>query len=471
MSIRPSNNPITHETNNQHLNIERYPQCTYHIPEPTNTFRVNPLVFSSLKHLDIDNVQYALGKVIQDNNHKQEFNQLKRQKVIEESDELKILKSKIQSAYMNQTRAHQIQECQARKMQEVIKDSEVDEVVLSNLKKERQMEKEMQNKKRQDRFNAKYILQDQMKDREKQKQESMKEYQRDKELVNDAVNKIRAEDISEYEQDQRKKAINKKYMENAYAEKVERRKEEKENEERRKETEKKYLEEVANREREYQMKKNAIKEENDKIFEQLCWEKAQDQAQKEHWETIRNDLYIEEEKRKAKLMELDEKEKKQRQKEQMLQWAIEQMKLKEQKKQEEEQMEAEFKKILLEKYAAEERLEQYNLIKRKQKQLDMKNEIEKQWKLKLEQYQMQKENELAELENAKRIEREKRIIIEEEKARLIKENEEILKTHFANAYYQSVKGLETNNPNNQPFNNLHQQGEFNLSPLSSFSSK
>ena len=69
---------------------------------------------------------------------------------------------------------------------------------------------------------------------------------------------------------------------------------------------------------------------------------------------------------------------------------------------EEQEMEAEFKKKLMEQYAEDEKLEQYNMRRRKQRELDLKQEVEKQWQLKLAQYQKQKEQELAELEFAKR---------------------------------------------------------------------
>ena len=52
---------------------------------------------------------------------------------------------------------------------------------------------------------------------------------------------------------------------------------------------------------------------------------------------------------------------------------------------------------------------------------------------------MQKEYELQELEIKKQEEAGKRELIEREKARLIKENEEILKTYFAKGYDKAIK--------------------------------
>jgi hypothetical protein len=59
----------------------------------------------------------------------------------------------------------------------------------------------------------------------------------------------------------------------------------------------------------------------------------------------------------------------------MLQSAIEHIQLKEEHKREEERMENEFKKRLLEKFAEDERLEQYNAQKRRMKEIEFKKEV------------------------------------------------------------------------------------------------
>lgn len=66
-----------------------------------------------------------------------------------------------------------------------------------------------------------------------------------------------------------------------------------------------------------------------------------------------------------------------RQKEDLLQAAIDHMQLKEERKREEEKMENEFKKKLMEKFAEDERLEQYNMQKRRMKEIEYKKEVMK----------------------------------------------------------------------------------------------
>ena len=59
----------------------------------------------------------------------------------------------------------------------------------------------------------------------------------------------------------------------------------------------------------------------------------------------------------------------------MLTSAIAQYREKEQKRLEEERMENEFKKRLMEKFIEDERLEQYNAMRRKQKEIELKKEV------------------------------------------------------------------------------------------------
>jgi hypothetical protein len=99
---------------------------------------------------------------------------------------------------------------------------------------------------------------------------------------------------------------------------------------------------------------------------------------------------------------------------------------------------------------------------RKLKMLEFKKDIERQWKLKLEQYEAQRNMELKELEEAKKLEEEKRKLIEEEKERLIKENENLLKKYYGKGYQHLLTLLDKNknyNIENKPkkqtiYNNL-----------------
>ena len=320
-----------------------YPSPNYYpYPEPKNTFRLNPLVISSLKNIDIDDLQMAFGKGIKEKHDFQKGQKISNTKLFNENDEIKRIKDSIEQAKLNQYRAHQIQQNQVKRVQNLIKDTEADEIVLRKLEEERRKAMEEEERKKQERIKAKYLIQQQMKDKEFLKEEAKKEYEKDKIDVDNLINKLRQEDITAMQEAERKKNIQKIYMENSYAEKKAQKLKEKEADLLQKERERKYQEDIAKREEEINKKKEAIKFEKDKIFERLCQQEAKRQAERDYWENVRNELYVEQSNYKQKMKELEEKEKKQKQKEELLASAIEQMKYKEQRKKEEQEMEAEF---------------------------------------------------------------------------------------------------------------------------------
>jgi len=78
-----------------------------------------------------------------------------------------------------------------------------------------------------------------------------------------------------------------------------------------KEAQRKYFEGLAKRESDLKSKKAAIEEEKNKIFEKLSIEQQRRQTEKEYWESVRNELYVEEGNRREKIKELMDAEKKQ----------------------------------------------------------------------------------------------------------------------------------------------------------------
>lgn len=332
----------------------------------------------------------------------------------------------------------QIKETQVRKLNELIKDAEADDEVLNKLNDEMAKETKVEGQQRLKTLHTKYVIQQQMKDRVKQKEESKYEYERDKKQVEDIIRHIAEEDYKAMQAEMAKKQQARTYMEYSYKEKEERLKLKKQEELREKEREREYFRNVAKRENELKAKKAAVQEEKDRIFQKLCEEKKIKEAEKEYWENVRNELYVEELNRKTKLKELEEQEKKARQKEIMLASAIEQAQMKEERKRLELEEEKEFKRKLLEKFKEDEKLEQFNMMRRKQKEMDYKKEIERQWTLKLEQYKLQKDYELKVLQQQKEEEQKKREFIESEKQKLIRENEEILKTYLTKDYNKTV---------------------------------
>ena len=343
--------------------------------QETSTFRVNPLAFKSLEQIDVDKLEDDFAKGIQRKKIEQDREKREVQKLYEESEEIKELRNKISLAKLNQERGKQVYENQTRRLQKIVQDAEVDEMVLNKLDEDRNRQREEEIRKKIDNLNSKEVILKQMKDREQLRQQAREEYLRDKMLVDNIVDRIIKEDTDSLNEAKRKKELAKTFMTEAYQDKENRLRQQKEEERLQKEKEKQYFEDVAKRDKDYKEKQEAKQNEKDRIFEKLKEEAARKQAEKEYWENVRNELYWEETERKEKIKELENQEKKQRQKEEMLRAAIEHMNVKGERKREEEKMESEFKKRLMEKYAEDERLEQYNAIRRKQKEMDYKYEV------------------------------------------------------------------------------------------------
>ena len=433
-----------------------YPSPNYYpYPPPTNTYCLNPTTLKSLKTLDINELQDVLGKGLQDQNSLVVGEKLEKERIFKEDNDIIEIKNSIQRAKLNKILAKQMYQNQMKRIQNIINDTRTDEQVLKdqNLEKDKQIEEE--EKKRKERLKNKYLLQQQMKDREILRQESKKEYEKDKQDIENLINNIKREDQLAKEELDRKRNIARTYMENSYARKAEQKRKEKEDELLEKEKERKHQEELQKRADEFKGQKAKIQQQKDKIFNQLCEQEAKRQAEKDYWENVRNELYLEQGNKKLKMEEKAEKEKKERQKEEMMASALLHKKVKEENKLKELEQEKEFRKKYLKQIQEEEELDRLNLKKRKQKELELKMEVEKQWQQKLAQYQLQKEDELKNREKLKVQEKARKYIIEQEKQRLIKENEDLLKGYYPLGYQKALNSLKKDANDNNNLNTIN----------------
>ena len=133
---------------------------------------------------------------------------------------------------------------------------------------------------------------------------------------------------------------------------------------------------------------------------------------------------MEQDLKKNKLKEKEEEEKRQKMKDDVINSALKQMQFKEMKKKEEEANDAKYKEKLLEKYAQDEQLEKEKQKKQREQLIEIQNAIQKQREEKYNQYQKQREKEMDEYNKLKQEEDAKKYIIEQEKLRLLKENED-----------------------------------------------
>ena len=252
---------------------------------------------------------------------------------------------------------------------------------------------------------------------------------------------MQEEELAALKEEQRKRDINKLFMQNAFKERDLLKKKQEENDKLLDEDIRKYNEQIALREKNLAKKKNDLQQQKDKIFQKLCDEEAKRKAEQDYWDDVRANLHMEQDLNKIKQKQKEDEERRQKLKEDVMNSALEQMKYKAMKKKEEEELDEKFKQKLLEKYAEDEKVEKEKQEKQKQQLIDIQKEIQKQRELKYLQYQKQKESELNEINKIKEQEDAKRYIIEQEKRRLLKENEELLKKYYPTGYYKVKESL------------------------------
>ena len=423
-------------------NIQYRSLANYPYPEPKDTYRLNPLCLQSLKNLDIDDLQDVFGKNIQQQRSYENGQRLQKEIIINDSDEIKELKDAIEHAKLNKVLSRQMNQNLILRKQKLIKEAEEEELVLKEIEDQKKKDEIEKEKKKIEFLKNREINLQQIREKKLQQEEAEKEYERDKKLVDDIVNKMIEEDIAVKKEDQRKKEINKLYMQNAYKERDIIKQKEAEKEKLQEEAIQKYHESVALREKHVAQKKNDLQKQKDKIFNKLCEEEAKRKAEQDYWDTVRSELHMEQDYKKTKLKEKEEEEKRQKMKDDVINSALKQMQFKEMKKKEEEANDAAFREKLLEKYAQDEKLEKEKQEKQRQQLIDIQNAIKKQKEEKYFQYQKQREKELNEYNKYKQEQDSKKYIIEQEKIRLLKENEELLKKYYPIGYYKAKDSLK-----------------------------
>ena len=423
-------------------NIQYRSLANYPYPEPKDTYRLNPLCLQSLKNLDIDDLQDVFGKNIQQQRSYENGQRLQKEIIINDSDEIKELKDAIEHAKLNKVLSRQMNQNLILRKQKLIKEAEEEELVLKEIEDQKKKDEIEKEKKKIEFLKNREINLQQIREKKLQQEEAEKEYERDKKLVDDIVNKMIEEDIATKKEDQRKKEINKLYMQNAYKERDIIKQKEAEKEKLQEEAIQKYHESVALREKHVAQKKDDLQKQKDKIFNKLCEEEAKRKAEQDYWDTVRSELHMEQDYKKTKLKEKEEEEKRQKMKDDVINSALKQMQFKEMKKKEEEANDAAFREKLLEKYAQDEKLEKEKQEKQRQQLIDIQNAIKKQKEEKYYQYQKQREKELNEYNKYKQEQDAKKYIIEQEKIRLLKENEELLKKYYPIGYYKAKDSLK-----------------------------
>jgi hypothetical protein len=353
------------------------------------------------------------------------------QRICENSPELRELEQALKIAYLNKERKEQVEEkiLLATREQERIQAIE-DQIEYDRLRAI-QSEKENMALKRDQYAQQRYILQQQIDERKQQLLELEREKEYDRLMVEDIVNQINQEDEDEY----RKKREMQQKAAQLMQEFEMQRKREKELQAAREKAEEDailaYQKASLDRNNDIAAKKQAKKDEDDRILQQIMEENEIKRKADEEFIMLRDMLWEEELEAKRAAEARNRQERQLSMKRDMMAANERMLQLKEQKRQQEAEQEARIVALMKQKFAEDEAKEREEERIRQEARNRYMKMIEQQKYEKRDLYNMERERELAELEEERRKEEYRKKVIQEARKRLIAEHAENLQGYLA----------------------------------------
>ncbi|KAM9408296.1 uncharacterized protein KZ484_026090 [Pholidichthys leucotaenia] len=362
--------------------------------------------------------------------HEKQKDEKMRQHIKENSLELRELESKLKLAYLNKERAAQIAEQEAVRFETIREEADYTRRMRSEQERAAVEQQKLEQKHHEEMVRYQRELEQQLMEREHKRQEAYEEFLKEKLMVDEIVRKIYEEDQME-----RQLKLEKVRATQQHIEEFKRQQEEwKRMEQERMAAENRRIMEFARQQQHIQEDRKSKSREKEKakenLHKMLCEKIEEEQQQREELERIREELYLGKQEEANRQREIEELENKIRQRLIMQQTCQEQLAFKEMRRQAEKEEEEAFRKMMMAKFAEDDRIEQMNAQKRRMKQLEHKHEVEKM----IEDRRRQHEADL-ELEAKERaIEQEREVlrrqIIEEERQKLLQRHATKLLGYF-----------------------------------------
>jgi len=348
--------------------------------------------------------------------------EMDKRRVCDGSEELRALKERLHAGKVNKERAQQLLDLETRKATDRFHEHHIAEHMENERLEHLELEHKLGIEKLRQAERVKVINQQQIAAKEAQRQEALNEYLKEREQVEELVNKIKSEDKTEKdardEKQEEAKEMLKKFMIDQKTKQEAMEKAEKD--------ENDAIEAYAagKRAREEQL---AREEEAKAAVKAAILKKQLAQAEraskdKEELEQLRNDLVYEQMEAEERRREEMKMRKKMEDKEEMKNAYLHQMQCKEDKAANFIAEEAKIKENLLRKFAEDDRLEQMNEQKRRMKVEQHKREAERLVALRREMFDASRAQERASEDHLRGEEADRQIIIEGERQRLLQEH-------------------------------------------------
>ncbi|XP_057706994.1 meiosis-specific nuclear structural protein 1 isoform X2 [Corythoichthys intestinalis] len=352
-------------------------------------------------------------------NHERQREGKMRQFVRENSLELRELESKLKLAYVSKEQVAQMAEHEAIKCDIMRQETELYNQMKSRFD-EATMEEERQEQRKQEE-QLQYIqqLNQQLIEREHKRQVAYDDFLKEKLMVDEIVRKIYEEDQMERQKKLERVRATQKHIVDFKTQRAEWQRLEKE----RMEEENRRLREFVGRQKsmkaDWMAKARAREDAIQSIRNTLAQKMAEENKHRDDMDRIRQALCLEEQEEAFRKKDIEEMEKNIRQRLMLQKTCEEQMAMKEMRRRAEKDEEAAFRKMTMEKFAEDDRLEQLSAQKRRMKIMEHKREAEKQIDDRRRQHQADKD--MKAKEEAVEQERQAvcRQIIEEERLKLL----------------------------------------------------
>ncbi|KAK4473404.1 hypothetical protein MN116_002777 [Schistosoma mekongi] len=393
---------------------------------------------NSLSSID-ESLAKQLAKI-----HREQIKEQKlRQKIKNESIEIRELEKKLQSAYVAKEQLAQIAEKRALAYNLMTEEAIHAHQLASQLGDNLIVAEEEECRRKQSQIRLKNELDTQIKEQAELRKKVYEEFLHDKQMVDEVVRRIKQEDEFERQKRQKRKEIIRKEIDHSKKEREEHIKAEKENLRRELEAINAY---TAKKDDEQQSIKATIKARQERI------ERLQDELGKKLLEKEKESQELEE---LRQTIILEENDKKFRE-EQENQWITKvtnqqklqedykkQLLLKEEQKQIEKEEALKIRNYMLAKFEEDERLEQAELQKRHLKQMKYANEVHQSLIEKRQRIMQEYEQAKKDLDAEKhRILEEKRIL-EEERQHLLRQHANNLWDHLPKGIFRSKEEYES----------------------------
>lgn len=365
-----------------------------------------------------------------------------RQQLRETSYELRELESKLKEAYVAKERHAQIAEKEAHKFDSLLEDAQIMKRMKEEAERAEQNQKLIEQNKKIEMKQYKQDLHKQLEEKENNKQKAYEEFLKEKLLIDEIIRKIYEEDQKEHERKLLAQKATREYIDDFKRQREIWKQQEKET----MEAENRKIIEYSKLQKERDDTQKAAKKAREEAIEKLqgkLYEQIEkDREAREEMERIRQELYLEEQEELVRNHERVEMERKIRQRLDLQKQYEEQMQFKVMRQQAEKEEEERIKQQMLDKFAADDKIEQMNAQKRRMKQLEHKRTVETLLDERRQRMNMEKQRELDERILNDKLDAYRRQIIEEERVKLLQEHATKLLGYLPKGVIRDSKDLD-----------------------------